>query len=607
MKHINQTPIILTLITLLLTCYNIPVSNAQSLALPDETFTRIGKGQIIDIEYTPDGMQLAVASSTGIWIYDAITFQPLKLLKKEKTYPEHIAYKPDGSLLATYDNCRNVRLWDTQTGTDEPQLGSTGKDTDILRMSKIFPAFQIAFSADRKTIAAVDVFDKDITLWDVETGDEKVKLELEEGQLGLRTCLAFSPDGFLLAAGNEQTTLSIWDTVSGKHKYIHIGHNNTIPMALAFSQDGNTLVSSNPNKSILTWSTNTSEQIGKLTGNPSPIDVIKYSPDGGLIAGGCYSGEICLWDANTGEHIKTLKKDANAVIDLDFSPDLRTMVSASADGSLYVWNLITGELMRTVAKDYIEFTTLDISPDGKTIVSPAYRELTYQWNATTGELQNIQLNSNLRNATDFALSPDQKTYARVRNNKFFTLLDLETNQARGPKFKHASKVTCVAFSRDGKLIASGTFDKTAHIWDAETGEEKVAIQKHGRSITDIAFSADGKFIATAAGNRNIYLWHVDTGKRKFILKRHKSDISSVAFSPDGTLLAFGDKDGNITIYDADTMKPLKTYEGDHEKVKKVGFTLDGKRLVSLDTKSYGIVSTQSGVLYIRDINISRSE
>ena len=158
MKHINQTPIILTLITLLLTCYT-PVSNAQPFALPDETFTRIGKGQITEIEYTPDGMQLAVASSTGIWIYDAITFQPLKLLKKEKTYPEHIAYKPDGSLLATYDNCRNVLLWDTQTGTDKPQLGSTDIDRDILRASKLFPAFEITFSADRKTIAAVDVFD----------------------------------------------------------------------------------------------------------------------------------------------------------------------------------------------------------------------------------------------------------------------------------------------------------------------------------------------------------------------------------------------------------------------------------------------------------------
>lgn len=603
MKHINQTPIILTLIILLLTTYT-PISTAQPFSLPDEAFTRIGKGQIIDIEYAPDGMQLAVASITGIWIYDAITFQPLKLLKKEKTYPEHIAYKPDGSLLATYDNCRNIRLWDTQTGTDKPQLGEIDRDRDVLRVSKLFPAFQIAFSADRKTIATVNILKKTIKLWDVETGDEKKTLELEEGQLGLRTCLAFSPDGFLLAAGNEANTLSLWDTISGQHKSDFVGH-SSIPISLAFSPDGNTLVSNSPDNTILTWRTGTGELIRLLTGNPSPIDVIKYSPDGGLIAGGCYSGQICLWDANTGAHIKTLKKHTKKVIDLDFSPDLRTMVSASADGRLCVWNLITGELMQTVAEDYVEFISFDISTDGQTIVSPAYRQQTYQWDATTGELHNTLRNLNLRNSIDFALSPDQKTYAWVRNDKFFTIDDLETDGIGKPKFEHTSKVTCVAFSRDGRLIASGTFDKTAHIWDAETAEEKVAIQKHGKSITDIAFSPDGKLIATAGNNRNIYLWHVDTGKRKFVLKRHKSDISSVAFSPDGTLLAFGDKDGNVTIYDADTMKPLKTYKGDHEGIKRVGFTLDGKRLVSLHTKRYGTVSTQSGILYMWDINLRR--
>ena len=39
--------------------------------LPEGAVARLGKGKIIDIAYSPDGTKLAVASSIGIWIYDA--------------------------------------------------------------------------------------------------------------------------------------------------------------------------------------------------------------------------------------------------------------------------------------------------------------------------------------------------------------------------------------------------------------------------------------------------------------------------------------------------------------------------------------------------------
>ena len=37
--------------------------------LPEGAKARLGKGSISDIQYSPDGTRLAVASSLGIWLY----------------------------------------------------------------------------------------------------------------------------------------------------------------------------------------------------------------------------------------------------------------------------------------------------------------------------------------------------------------------------------------------------------------------------------------------------------------------------------------------------------------------------------------------------------
>lgn len=613
MKYIHRVSVLLTLFTLLFTYYT-PISIAQDKTnLPDGAMARLGKGFTSEIAYSPDGMELAVASASGIWIYDTTTFQNPKLLKKQKMRPKNIAYKPDGDLLAVYNFSNDILLWDTETGTNKPQMGKT--DTDIPHISDIILASAIAFSADRQAIAANDIMGKEVNIFDVETGEKKIVFQRGGDDLiNLQISLAFSPDGFLLAIGDSNGTIILWDTVTGevKQEITSIGVNPQEPRAvvpavneLVFSPDGRTLVYRSSDSVVRMWNPDTGEQIGKLAGSIPDLNQLIFSVDGSLIAGGDNFGNIYLWDANTGAQLKTFSEKRTIVTALAFSPDLRTLAGSSRDGSIRVWNIITGELIQTVAEDYFGFTTYDLSPDGKTIMSLSHGINSYIWDTTTGELQDTNSTNNIIFAKDFAFSPDGNTYAMTQNKKSFELIDLKTNKRMEHDFEHQSQVLCVAFSSDGKLIASGTKDKTAHIWDATTGEEKLAIRRHGLYITDLAFSPDGKTLVTAGNVRNIYLWDIGTGKRKMVIKRHKSDISSVAYSPDGTLLALGSRSGDITIYDVDTMKPLKSFVGDHEVVAKVRFTADGKRLVSLDSKDFRASYSRNAILYVWDIGAVR--
>ena len=70
-------------------------------SLPDGAKARLGRGGIAGkIAYSSDGALLAVASSIGIWIYDADTGATLDLITTP-TPVSTVVFSPDGHTLAS--------------------------------------------------------------------------------------------------------------------------------------------------------------------------------------------------------------------------------------------------------------------------------------------------------------------------------------------------------------------------------------------------------------------------------------------------------------------------------------------------------------------------
>jgi WD40 repeat protein len=89
--------------------------------LPDGAEARLGKGSINDVTFSPDGKLLAVATSIGVWIYDAQTGKEISLIKvnfRSLLTIHRVAFSPDGEILATGNWVLggNIELWDVKTG-----------------------------------------------------------------------------------------------------------------------------------------------------------------------------------------------------------------------------------------------------------------------------------------------------------------------------------------------------------------------------------------------------------------------------------------------------------------------------------------------------------
>ena len=74
--------------------------------LPPGAKARLGKGWVRDIEFSPYGTQLAVATTIGVWIYDVRAGTEQSLLLGIMGGANAVSYSPEGSILRQHIGIR---------------------------------------------------------------------------------------------------------------------------------------------------------------------------------------------------------------------------------------------------------------------------------------------------------------------------------------------------------------------------------------------------------------------------------------------------------------------------------------------------------------------
>ncbi len=178
-----------------------PVSHRQDIAVisPENAgrviqLARWGKGRVNEVAYSPDGRLLAVASSLGIYLYDAEGLEEVRFIETA-AWVNSIAFSPDGEMLASGARDGTVNLWRVADGS---LLRTLAGHTDWV--------LSVAFSPDGKTLVS-GAADGTVNLWRVADGS---LLRTLEGHTGGVDSVAFSSDGETLASGSRDGTVRLW-------------------------------------------------------------------------------------------------------------------------------------------------------------------------------------------------------------------------------------------------------------------------------------------------------------------------------------------------------------------------------------------------------------
>ena len=283
------------------------IQDYSRVNLPDGAIARLGKGGVSyrdrGIAFSPDGRHLAVATSMGVWLYDAETYDELTLLTGHKEEVTVVAFSSDGTTLASASGFHFpgiLKLWAVETGqniaTFQVERGSTDS---------------VSFSPDGKILAWAN------RLWDVETG-QQLDISLDDRLFDV----AFSPDGKILAGTGISTVertrtgvIKFYEAETGRlintltaTQRTRWEESSKRVSSIAFSPDGRLLASGSADDgTIKLWDVETGQNITTFTEKPqarSSMLCIAFSPDGTKLAVGSVSG-IKLLEVPTGEHIYT--------------------------------------------------------------------------------------------------------------------------------------------------------------------------------------------------------------------------------------------------------------------------------------------------------------
>lgn len=292
---------------------------------------------VTDLAWTPDGQMLAVATYTGIALYDAQTRMRLRSLYPRSPAVVSIAFSPDESWLVAGSSLgseqeglgSNLELWQ----------GPFWQPLGIL-YGEMRGLTRVAFSPNGKNLVATfsspKFQDDNLALWNTATWEITRTLPLDPALHA-----TFSPDGSLLAASPDRYAIKIWEMEDGELLHTLFTSFTGAVNSLAFSPNGQ-LASGHYDGTIRIWDMANGELVRIIEADRSAVvDSLAYSPDGRLLASGhSYADNLVrLWDVDTGALLRILQGHTHAVGNLLFSPDGQLLVSGSYDGALRLWGL----------------------------------------------------------------------------------------------------------------------------------------------------------------------------------------------------------------------------------------------------------------------------
>lgn len=573
-----------------------------------------GNGVSNQVTYTPDGKQIAVATTLGIDLLDAQTLEHVKTYR-HGVYTGSVDVSPDGTLVAG-GTTSSVLIWNLQN--DE--------------LFKTFEGFtanvgSVDFSLDGAYFAAASS-DGTIRLW--QTSDWSLKREWQSLPISSSTynlvLIEFSPDGALLVAANQDASIRVWQVGSGEQLYLLQGQAigpQVFLNGMSVSADGK-YVAAGVNNQLTVWNLSDGSPVDIPVSAMMSLANLVFSPDGSVMAVTTYQGGINILETSTWNIANPLNSSSSWGEDIIFSPDgSQLFVSGGySKTEMELWRVADATLVKLASRYNSLIANLAISADGKSVaaaffgnvaelyqmedgrvlqhyeggeslgaksfvfISADSSKLAYVYDGeakiyqiSDGALLNTVILKDV-SPTCAALSPDWQFLAAGSYNKGVQVVRLNDGMLMGTLQGQSGTINGVAFSPDGKLLASAAGDQSVSIWSAGDWSLLRTLTGHTNAVTGVAFSADNSTLASSADDNTVKLWRVMDGVLMQTLQGHVLGVKTVSFSPDGERLASGSVDNTVRVWKVDGGSLLVTLEGHTSGVSSVAFTPDGETLVS---------------------------
>ncbi len=456
-------------------------------------------------EFSPDGAKLAVVNGNhdfeNISLFDTANWQVADTIQTpgEARSIHALEFSPDGKQIYSSSE-GGAALWDVANGNLIRRLhGLFGK------------ARFLAFSPDRRWLAASSQWDSTMCVWNVETG-EPIRTAAAT-HMQPPSLLRFLPGDKQLATAGHDGTIRVWNLADSRqvrmmeHSRGEWDFNGDI-RGLDASPDGKYIASSSNDDTLRLWEMTTGREVFRLPGHGhlGGYRSVRFTPDGKQFASwGDDDMRVNIWDVRTGKaaheflvHPAGLNMQRDGLGNppfsgMGFGPRLEAATISSDASTLILlldglrrFSIPSGEELPWWGLKGGTGDQIAISNDNRHLLSATWGVRSVPGGQREAEKHAVELRTvadgkilahidvDGPGAGPMAFSPDGHLAAIVaigeRNRIELRKIPELSEIAR---IELPSRAWGVEFSHSGKLLAVSVADSTVLVWDVENASSAV--------------------------------------------------------------------------------------------------------------------------------------
>ena len=449
---------------------------------------------------------------------------------------------------------------------EKPLVSTGNQDGRFLRL---------AFSRDSTLLAAGNC-DGRIAVWQVSSARLLASIATGAGSIGF---LAFTPDNSCLISGGENGTLTCSGIPSGNAVWSYADREHPIS-SVAMSGSGEEIIAGDTRGGIVRIGSLTGKTLLSVQGHGSPVTALSPDPDGATVALGHADGTICRRDCGTGREVWTVPGAGDAV---------RALAGTEDAALLFVIHERSFPELRdgngTPVRSYTGISGHPachaISGDNGIAAIGSDDHVLRLWNWQEKDpAAEIPLYNRL--GTCCTMTPDATMLAAGCNEGTIHFFSIPSGQRIKEFREYKQPVTACTISPDGSLFASTGTDGAVTLRAIPSGELLRTLRRPAGAVTALApvSGPGGTGIVAGTADGTARLFSREDGSLVRSIDLYTPSVRALAVSRDGTYLACAGSDATLRIWDLAKGSLVATCEGLTTTVRCLAFLPDTTACIS---------------------------